>query len=122
MADGSNQSNSNDSFRIPSPFIHKRQRTKSASEVAAQSPRLDGVIKEFCRERGHGFVTPVEGGSDLFVHVSDIDGEFVPLAGDEVTFQKCLAPPKNERYQAVHVKITHLKEGVTHHRWDGSQV
>lgn len=44
----------------------------------------------------------------------------MPIAGDEVTYQQCLVPPKNENYQAVHVKITHLKEGEVHHRWDGS--
>lgn len=49
-----------------------------------------------------------------------IDEEYVPIPGDEVTYQKCLTPPKNESYQAVHVKITHLKEGEVHHRWDGS--
>lgn len=51
-----------------------------------------------------------------------IEGEFVPIPGDEVTYQMCLVPPKNERYQAVHVKITHLKEGEVHHRWDGTTV
>jgi len=51
-----------------------------------------------------------------------VEGEFIPIKGDEVTFQKILIPPKNESYQAVHVKITHLKEGEIHHRWDGSTV
>ncbi|KAF6025005.1 hypothetical protein EB796_016686 [Bugula neritina] len=44
-----------------------------------------------------------------------VEGEFIPIKGDEVTFQKILIPPKNESYQAVHVKITHLKEGEIHH-------
>ncbi|KAF6038084.1 CARHSP1 [Bugula neritina] len=109
-------------FRIPSPYTNRRQRTISVTELAAQSPRLNGTIKEFCREKGHGFIIPSEGGVDLFVHISDVEGEFIPIKGDEVTFQKILIPPKNESYQAVHVKITHLKEGEIHHRWDGSTV
>lgn len=50
--------------------------------------------------------------------VFSIEGEYVPISGDEVTYQRCLVPPKNEKYQAVHVKITHLKEGKIHQRWD----
>lgn len=47
-----------------------------------------------------------------------IEGEYVPKEGDEVTYQKCLIPPRNEKYQAIHVKITHLAPGVTHEKWD----
>lgn len=43
----------------------------SRSEMAAQSPRLEGVIKDFCRQKGHGFVTTKDGGTDLFVHISE---------------------------------------------------
>ena len=47
-----------------------------------------------------------------------IDGEWVPLEGDEVTYKQVHIPPKNEKLQAVHVVITHLKPGVHHERWD----
>lgn len=47
-----------------------------------------------------------------------IEGEWVPKAGDDVTFQKCLIPPKNEKCSAVNVRITHLAEGVSHERWE----
>lgn len=108
-------------FLIPSPIVTRRTRTYSASERAKKEPRLNGIVKTFCRNRGHGFIIPLDPNEDvvpLFCHVSDIEGEYVPKEGDEVTYQKCLIPPRNEKYQAIHVKITHLAPGVTHEKWD----
>ena len=42
----------------------------------------------------------------------------MPKEGDEVTYKKILIPPKNEKYQAVHVTIVDLAPGVTHERWE----
>lgn len=41
------------------------------SERALKNPETTGTIKTFCRERGHGFITPSEGGEDIFVHISE---------------------------------------------------
>ena len=37
-----------------------------------------------------------------------IEGEYVPRHGDEVRYRMCPIPPKNEKYQAVHVQIIHF--------------
>ena len=48
-----------------------------------------------------------------------IEGEYVPVEGDEVTYKVSRVPPKNLKVQAVEVKITHLKSGTKHETWSG---
>ncbi|XP_020620563.1 calcium-regulated heat-stable protein 1-like [Orbicella faveolata] len=102
-------------FKIPSPIPTRRTRTTSQSRIASESPEQTGVCKNFCRNKGHGFITPDDGGKDIFVHISDIEGEFVPKEGDRVTFRTCPLPPKNVEKQAVMVVLTELKGA--HEKW-----
>ncbi|XP_052405772.1 calcium-regulated heat-stable protein 1 [Carassius gibelio] len=107
---------------IPSPLPTRRNRTYSAAARAAEGPVFTGVCKCFCRSKGHGFITPSDGGSDIFVHISDIDGEYVPVEGDEVSYKICSIPPKLQKIQAVEVTITHLAPGTKHETWSGAVV
>ncbi|XP_013052735.2 calcium-regulated heat-stable protein 1 isoform X1 [Anser cygnoides] len=106
-------------YLIPSPLPTRRTRTFSATVRASEGPIYKGVCKCFCRSKGHGFISPADGGPDIFVHISDIEGEYVPVAGDEVTYKVCTIPPKNEKLQAVEVVITHLAPGTKHETWSG---
>ncbi|KAL4659078.1 calcium-regulated heat stable protein 1-like [Arapaima gigas] len=107
-------------YLIPSPLPTRRTRTRSATARAAEGPVFTGVCKCFSRSKGHGFITPSDGGNDIFVHVSDIEGEYVPVEGDEVRYKLCSIPPKNEKTQAVEVTITHLAPGTKHETWSGT--
>jgi 'Cold-shock' DNA-binding domain len=95
-------------------------------ELALDNPVEHGVIKSFCRVKGHGFIKK-DDGDDIFVHVSEyvsyisffinltskiflyisfinsIDGEYVPRIGDQVSFRKLLVPPKLEKYQVIYI-------------------
>ncbi|KAL7668274.1 hypothetical protein ACOME3_008982 [Neoechinorhynchus agilis] len=108
---------SNDPGSPPSPVPSRRLRTISACQRAAAGPDFTGVIDSFSREKGHGWIsTKVEGDSGgrrekIFLHISDIEGDWVPRIGDIVTFKKHPMPPRNEKLQAVHVRFVHLKPG-----------
>ncbi|XP_077589992.1 calcium-regulated heat-stable protein 1 [Stigmatopora nigra] len=109
-------------LNIPSPMPTRRNRTCSATAQAAAGPVFAGVCKCFSRAKGHGFITPADGGADIFVHISDIEGEYVPVEGDEVSYKLCSIPPKYEKVQAVEVTITHLKPGTKHETWNGNVI
>lgn len=62
-----------------------------------------GIVKWFNDAKGFGFITPDEGGEDLFAHFSAIEVEgFKTLKeGQKVTFE-VVTGPKGK--QAAHIK------------------
>lgn len=78
----------------------------------------EGTVKFFCRSRGHGFIDDDDSRVDLpvFMHISDIEGEYIPRKNDRVRYRTCPMPPRFDRAQAVHIEIIDLNpEG--HHKW-----
>lgn len=69
--------------------------------------RATGTVARFMDEKGFGFITPDEGGKDIFVHYSAIEGGgFRSLAqGDRVEFD-LVQDPKGPRAE----NVTRLQE------------
>ena len=62
-----------------------------------------GIVKWFNAAKGFGFITPDEGGEDLFAHFSaiEIEGFKTLKEGQKVTFE-VVTGPKGK--QAAHIK------------------
>ena len=64
-----------------------------------------GKIAHWTTDRGFGFIRPLDGGRDLFLHISDIrHDEYDPKVGDEVSYS--LKQGSQGRPQATGAVIT----------------
>ena len=64
-----------------------------------------GTVKWFNEEKGYGFITPDEGGSDLFVHFSNISGDgFRTLRDDQKVEYEESEGRKGQRPEATNVQ------------------
>ena len=63
-----------------------------------------GIVKWFNDAKGFGFITPDEGGEDLFAHFSaiEIEGFKTLKEGQKVTFET-ETDPKNGKLRAANV-------------------
>lgn len=64
--------------------------------------RQEGAITRWNDERGFGFITPVTGGSNVFVHVSELPQGVRPVVGTAVTFLP--ARDDRQRLRATNVQ------------------
>ncbi|MCO5966559.1 cold-shock protein [Sinorhizobium meliloti] len=46
-----------------------------------------GTVKFFNQDKGFGFITPDNGGADVFVHVSAVQGSAVLRDGQKVSYE-----------------------------------
>lgn len=64
--------------------------------------RFDGRLKSWNDERGFGFIEPLQGGQEIFVHIKSFpSGTGRPAIGLPVTFEVELGPKGKKRAKAV---------------------
>ena len=68
--------------------------------------RVSGIVKWFSRLKGYGCINPDEGGQEVFVHYSSIDGDGYRnlYEGDKVEYDLI---DQGKGPQAKHVKPKH---------------
>ena len=73
-----------------------------------------GIVKWFSNAKGYGFISPEQGGDDIFAHFSAIsmDGYKTLKKGQKVEFE-CSQGPKG--MHAKDIKPSHHKTEVTTH-------
>lgn len=68
----------------------------------------NGTVKWFNSDKGFGFIANDDGGEDVFVHFSVIqgDGHKSLVEGQKVTFDTEPDPKDSRKMRAVYVRIT----------------
>lgn len=88
--------------------------------------RIDGTLTKWNDDRGFGFITPAQGGPEVFAHISAFpkDGER-PRVGERLTFE--IGTGKDGKKQATNIlcptrpeKLYRLSEPARHRKEPGS--
>jgi cold shock CspA family protein len=65
--------------------------------------RFTGKLKTWTDDRVFGFITPTEGGQDIFVHISEYPRGRTPAVGEALSFEVALNPQGKKK--AVRVRM-----------------
>lgn len=75
-------------------------------------PRIDGKLKIWNEDKGFGFITSLNGGQDVFVHISNYPRRGgKPAVGEALSFEVTMNA--NQKKKAVNVQRTGQQQGKT---------
>jgi cold shock protein len=68
--------------------------------------RQRGTVKFFDAAKGYGFITPDDGGKDVFVHITAVQRSGIPELADGTQLSFELQPdPRGRGLQAVNLQL-----------------
>jgi cold shock CspA family protein len=65
--------------------------------------RFTGKLKTWTDDKGFGFITPTEGGQDIFVHISEYPRGQIPALNEMLSFEVALNPQGKKKAVKVHL-------------------
>ncbi|MFW6076964.1 MAG: cold-shock protein [Hyphomicrobiales bacterium] len=69
--------------------------------------RQNGIVKFFNHEKGYGFISPDDGGKDVFVHASAVQRAGIPMLDEGTKLSFDVQPDQRGRGpQAVDLQLT----------------
>jgi cold shock protein len=72
----------------------------------ALSMRQNGTVKFFNQAKGYGFISPADGGKDVFVHITAVQRSGIPELSENMKISFEVQPDKKGRGpQAVNLQI-----------------
>ena len=75
----------------------------TAQDTSAERKVFNGTVKSWIVDKGFGFLTPQDGGEDVFVHRAGLVGAERLTVGDKVTYELFFDEAK-QKTRAEHVK------------------
>ena len=68
--------------------------------------RQNGTVKFFNQAKGYGFISPADGGKDVFVHITAVQRSGIPELSDNMKISfEVQADKKGRGPQAVNLQI-----------------
>lgn len=68
--------------------------------------RQNGTVKFFNQSKGYGFISPADGGQDVFVHITAVQRSGIPELSENMKISFEVQPDKRGRGpQAVNLQI-----------------
>jgi len=75
------------------------------AELLGDTTMATGTVKWFNTTKGYGFIAPEDGGKDIFVHISAVEGSGLTGLADNQKVTYDLEAGRDDRESAVNISL-----------------